>query len=82
MLGCGSLDSCFIIVTFQSANVVTTTDNVGITVEVRAPLGEPPVFYRECDDMGRFVSDLKQKAIIRPEKKVQKSRWWPHFRKA
>ncbi|KAL7483561.1 hypothetical protein ACHAW6_009226 [Cyclotella cf. meneghiniana] len=65
-----------------SANVVTTSDHVGTTVEVRAPLGEPPVFYRECDDMSHFVSDLKQKAIIRPEKKVQKSRWWPHFSKA
>ena len=61
---------------------MTKSDDAGTTVEVQAPLGEPPVFYRECDEMSRFVSELKQKAIIRPEKEVKKNRWWSHFSKA
>eukprot|EP00804_Cyclotella_cryptica_P019175 CCRYP_021137-RA/>CCRYP_021137-RA protein AED:0.01 eAED:0.01 QI:259/1/1/1/1/1/2/302/927 len=65
-----------------SGNVVTKADNVGTIVEVQAPLGKPPVFYRECDEMSDFVSDLKRKAIICPEKEVKKNRWWPHFSKA
>ncbi|KAL7554276.1 hypothetical protein ACHAWF_017720 [Thalassiosira exigua] len=39
--------------------------NIGKTVEVRAPLGEPPVFVRDHDDMRRFMATLQQKGIIK-----------------
>lgn len=45
-------------------------------IEVFAPVGMPPVFYRECDEVKRFVVELKQKGIIRPDITVKKSKWW------
>jgi hypothetical protein len=67
---------------FQSQSVVTNMNDTGVIIEVQAPVGEPPVFYRQCDEMKRFVHNLKQKGFVCPEKKRRKSRWWSRFRKS
>lgn len=38
--------------------------NIGKTIEVMAPVGEPPVFVRDCDMMHRFMEELRQGGII------------------
>ena len=60
---------------------MTESDNLGMFVEVEAPVGKPPVFYRESDVINRFVADLKSKGMIYPEKKVRRSRWRSVFGK-
>ncbi len=39
--------------------------NFGKFVEVSAPVGEPPVFIRDCDMMRKFVANLRKKRIIK-----------------
>lgn len=60
---------------------MTASDNLGMFVEVKAPVGKPPVFYRKSDVISRFVADLKSKGMIYPEKKEQRSRWRSIVRK-
>ena len=43
--------------------------SIGKTVEVSSPVGEPPVFIRDCDVMNQFVTTLKQNGIISSKKK-------------
>ena len=38
--------------------------NFGKIVEVPAPIGEPPVFVRDCDTMNKFVAILRKKRHI------------------
>mmetsp|Transcript_26989 Transcript_26989/g.44243 ORF Transcript_26989/g.44243 Transcript_26989/m.44243 type:complete len:213 (+) Transcript_26989:3-641(+) len=47
--------------------------NIGKTIEVLAPLGEPPVFIRDCEIMHQFVAILKQKRIINTYKMKKSS---------
>jgi hypothetical protein len=42
--------------------------NFGKIVEVPAPIGEPPVFIRDCDTMNKFVAILRKKRIIKTNK--------------
>eukprot|EP00581_Thalassiosira_minuscula_P030838 CAMPEP_0183774566 /NCGR_PEP_ID=MMETSP0739-20130205/42294_1 /TAXON_ID=385413 /ORGANISM="Thalassiosira miniscula, Strain CCMP1093" /LENGTH=291 /DNA_ID=CAMNT_0026015925 /DNA_START=1 /DNA_END=876 /DNA_ORIENTATION=- len=58
-------------------------NNIGKTVEVPAPIGEPPVFFRDTDIMHRVVAMLKQKGIITTNEKRQmrKSSLFSSFRR-
>ena len=48
--------------------------SIGKTVEVSSPVGEPPVFIRDCDVMNQFVAKLKQNGIISSSKKRSKGK--------
>ena len=57
---------------------MTGEHNVGKSITVRAPIGEPPVFIRDCDAMNQFVSALTDKGIIKNHRKSKsriKRRW-------
>lgn len=54
---------------------MTTSHNLGTVVEVKAPVGKPPVFYKDSEEMRKFVSDLKGKGMIHPEIHAKRSRW-------
>ena len=43
--------------------------SIGKTVEVSSPIGEPPVFIRDCDVMNQFVATLKQNGVLSSKKK-------------
>lgn len=43
--------------------------SIGKTVEVSSPVGEPPVFVRDCDVMHQFVDTLKQNGVISSKKR-------------
>ena len=58
--------------------------SIGKTVEVSSPVGEPPVFIRDCDIMHQLVARLKQKRIIvvpSKERAVVKSSLFSSFRR-
>jgi hypothetical protein len=57
---------------------LTGGHNIGRTVKVPAPVGEPPVFIRDCDVMHRFVAMLRDKGIIttKMRKKSRIKRGW------
>ena len=56
--------------------------SIGKTVDVSSPVGEPPVFIRDCDVMNQFVATLKQNGIISSKKRSQgKSSLFPSFRR-
>lgn len=52
--------------------------NIGKTVEVSSPLGEPPVFVRDVEAMHTVISRLKEGRIVRDgsssKKKNKKSK--------
>ena len=51
---------------------VTGPNNIGSTIEVKCPVGQPPVFIRDHDDMHRVVALLRQKRIVIIKKKEKK----------
>ena len=56
--------------------------SIGKTVEVSSPVGEPPVFIRDCDVMNQFVATLKQNGILSSKKKSKgKSSLFSSFRR-
>jgi len=56
--------------------------SIGKTVEVSSPVGEPPVFVRECDVMHQFVATLKQNGVISSTKRSKgKSSLFSTFRR-
>ncbi|KAL7506815.1 hypothetical protein ACHAXN_004035, partial [Cyclotella atomus] len=46
---------------------VTAPDNLGSWVEVRAPVGKPPVFYKTSEEMSQLVNHLRKMGMIHPE---------------
>ena len=55
---------------------------IGKTVEVASPVGEPPVFIRDCDVMHQFVDILKQNGVISSKKRSKdKSSLFSSFRR-
>jgi alpha-glucosidase (family GH31 glycosyl hydrolase) len=44
---------------------VTAPDNLGSWVEVKAPVGKPPVFYKTSKEMSQLVSNLRKMGMIR-----------------
>ena len=65
----------------QTLEEVAGPHNIGKTIEVSAPLGEPPVFVRDCEVMHQFVDILKQKRIITMKKKSRKKSMFSFRRK-
>ena len=61
---------------------VTGPDNIGATIEVKCPVGQPPVFIRDHDDMHRVVALLRQKRKIIIKKKEKKKSLLSSFRKS
>jgi len=62
---------------------VSGQDNTGKTIEISAPLGEPPVFIRDVDIMRQFIKTLKQKQVISTTNKksdTKKSSLFSSFR--
>jgi len=57
---------------------MTVSSRLGTTVEVKCPIGKPPVFWRNDQGVGeinQFISDLRRKGMICPEKPLQKGIW-------
>lgn len=55
--------------------------SIGKTVEVSSPVGEPPVFIRDCDVMHQFVATLKQNEVISSKKRSKGKSLFCSFRR-
>lgn len=62
--------------------LVAGPENVGKTIEVKCPLGEPPIFIRDHYTMHQFVALLRQKRIIKDKKKSSKKSIFSSFRRS